>query len=830
MPDMAEPLRLPPTAAAPEATPFPVAGVLAPLAVAAVLFAITRSSAVLLFAAFSPVFAVGSVVDGALQRRRTRRRAAAARAGDLAELEREVVERLAARTAALVRAMPPPSVEVRRGDDVVLGVGDVPVEPLVSGRPRDQRERALVALSAVLPSAPITVPAGTPIVVIGPPLLADAFGRAVAAQTGVPPRIVSGGEAPQVDGVCVELVAADTARVLRATGPAASLAGLGFRPELRSGASEVRDRGAVPGLQSLAAESGGAGVRAAFAVDEHGAPSPVDLVADGPHAVVGGTTGSGKSVLLTAWLLAMAMAHPPERLSMVLLDCKGGAAFDPLLPLPHVVGVVTDLELATIDRVVRGLRAELRRREQLLRAEGVPSIERSGQGRLVVVVDEYRALIERAPDAAAVFADIAARGRSLGVHLVLCTQRPVGQVRDELLANCALRISLRVNDRADSTALVGTDRAARLPRSAPGTAVVADADGSRLIRVAAPLTDDTLVAVVAQIAGRHPDAAPRRPWRDRPLDRIPLGTVAAAAPPGAVALGLLDLPDEQRQPRLDWDPVLHPRLLVLGGSGSGRSTALGVISAQCGGEVLSSDPATAWDELHTAAPLLLIDDLDALLASFTLSHAQAAADLIAARMRVGLPTVLAARGPSAWAGIPMRQLAAFADRTLLLRLSADDHAAAGGVRALWHDRARPGDGEWHGTACRVAFPPSPASPSPASPSRPIGDSPFLLVSARPGARVRQLRAAGLDAAGLPASGEHAAAVVVASVAEWQGAWSERARFTGPVALDGLSEAETRLITGRSELAPPLSHPDDVVVVPAEGSLQRARLPRATAPL
>ena len=88
------------------------------------------------------------------------------------------------------------------------------------------------------------------------------------------------------------------------------------------------------------------------------------------------------------------------------------------------------------------------------------------------MVDEFAAMVQDFPELHELFADIAARGRSLGVHLILCTQRPAGVVRDAVLANCTLRISLRVNNRADSTAVIGSDAAAALPRLPLGRAIV----------------------------------------------------------------------------------------------------------------------------------------------------------------------------------------------------------------------------------------------------------------------------------------------------------------------------------------------------------------------
>ena len=199
-------------------------------------------------------------------------------------------------------------------------------------------------------------------------------------------------------------------------------------------------------------------------------PVVVDLVADGPHALVAGTTGAGKSELLRTWVVALAATHPPTALTFVLVDYKGGSAFDACARLPHVTGVVTDLDPGLGERLLVGLRAEVREREAALRAAGANDLRDvpSGPPRLVVVVDEFATLAAELPDFLGALVDVARRGRSLGLHLVLATQRPAGAVSDDIRANTALRLCLRTLDTADSQDVLGTADAADLP--APGRA------------------------------------------------------------------------------------------------------------------------------------------------------------------------------------------------------------------------------------------------------------------------------------------------------------------------------------------------------------------------
>jgi S-DNA-T family DNA segregation ATPase FtsK/SpoIIIE len=206
----------------------------------------------------------------------------------------------------------------------------------------------------------------------------------------------------------------------------------------------------------------------------------VDLVADGPHALVGGTTGSGKSELLRSLVAGMAAGTDPDHLVFVLVDYKGGSAFDACARLPHVVGMVTDLDEHLGQRALRSLEAEVTHRERRLREAGaadLPTYLAAGAPlgplpRLVVVVDEFAAMATELPDFLGALVGVAQRGRSLGIHLVLATQRPRGAVNADIKANTNLRIALRVQDPGDSVDIIDRPDAAMLPRATPGRAVV----------------------------------------------------------------------------------------------------------------------------------------------------------------------------------------------------------------------------------------------------------------------------------------------------------------------------------------------------------------------
>ncbi len=204
----------------------------------------------------------------------------------------------------------------------------------------------------------------------------------------------------------------------------------------------------------------------------------VDLKADGPHLLVAGTTGSGKSEFLRTLAAGLAASHPPDRVNLLFIDFKGGSGLGPLTGLPHCVGMVTDLGGAEIERTLVSLRAEVRRREELLAEVGAPDLAAyelspaAGQPMpyLVIVVDEFRVLVDEAPGALAELMRIAAIGRSLGIHLVLATQRPQGALNADIRANVTTCVALRVQSGLESFDIMGSGLAAAIPIARPGRA------------------------------------------------------------------------------------------------------------------------------------------------------------------------------------------------------------------------------------------------------------------------------------------------------------------------------------------------------------------------
>lgn len=234
---------------------------------------------------------------------------------------------------------------------------------------------------------------------------------------------------------------------------------------------QVGARDAVDGLTVTLARSG----------DETGVVE-MDLAADGPHLLIAGTTGSGKSDLLLSLLLGAAAHHPPAEVAFLLLDFKGGASFGPLGALPHTMSLETNHVGTASLRALSAIRAELHRREALFAEAGVsdyPGFRRrhpdAALPRLVVAIDELRVLVDDHPDAAAVLQRLAATGRSLGFHLILATQRATGAVGSDLRSNLGSTIALRTATEQESWDLVGTAAAARLDPRRPGSAILSTA-------------------------------------------------------------------------------------------------------------------------------------------------------------------------------------------------------------------------------------------------------------------------------------------------------------------------------------------------------------------
>jgi S-DNA-T family DNA segregation ATPase FtsK/SpoIIIE len=844
---------------APPKPGFPVVATGAPLLVAGVLFAVTGSPFMLLMAVFGPVLALATLADGRRQRRRAARDSAArfaaglADAGERVALARDAERRRLAGFTSLEPAW------VSDGSPLAIAVarGTAPsgIEVSGSGAPGEPTELAVLrAEAATLPSAPLVRVVDAGLEVVGPPVLAAAVARTLAVRVAArlspaaatceaPPgedwarrlphdcsegvagryRFLAGdreiviGWGPGVVAGAVRVAARDADATTRAAArwAAERLAEAARAAGLRSPGSGLPDRVALGDL--LAIPRGRRGLSAPLGVAADGI-ALVDLVADGPHAVVAGTTGAGKSELLVSWVLGMAAGRSPSEVSFVLVDFKGGAAFAPLAGLPHVLGTLSDLDALLARRAIESLRAEVRRREAALAAARVRAIDDLPAGdlaRLVVIVDEFAALVTESPELHALFADLAARGRSLGVHLVLCTQRPAGVVRDAVLANVAIRIALRVADRADSLGLVGDDAAARLPVHPRGRAVLVDGAGNRRtvqLAIAAPSDVDA-------VARATPAGSALRPWCDPLPALIRHDTLPAT---DGIPFGLRDLPAEQRQPVAAIE-ARHGHVLVLGAPGAGTTTALEAIAAGAGKAArwLPADPVGLWSVLADPASLpdgtvLLVDDLDLVLERCPADHAPELAQLVVRLLRDGPARGIRLIASARRLAGPVHALAALFGARLLLRLgSREDHVLAGGSGETFDPRAHPGGGSWDGAVVQVALP-DPRTRVEVDVAPPVvvevperGE--LAVVAARPRdlgerwapdrVRVRTLGETDPDSPIV----DPGRTVLLGDPDAWQSDWATlaRARRDLPIVFHGCVVADVRAIARTREVPPPL---------------------------
>lgn len=205
----------------------------------------------------------------------------------------------------------------------------------------------------------------------------------------------------------------------------------------------------------------------------------LDFCKDGPHVLVAGTTGSGKSELLQTIVFSLAATYSPSEVNFLLVDFKGGAAFDEASAstrswtggvnegLPHVIGTVDNLRPENVERLFLFLNRELTRRMEDMKgvAKSYPGYRKAGHDlpRLVVILDEFAALIETNGQYEKTMMSLAARGRSLGIHIVLATQRPSGIVNAQIRANVNARLCLRTLGPEDAEAVVDSTRPAFIP-------------------------------------------------------------------------------------------------------------------------------------------------------------------------------------------------------------------------------------------------------------------------------------------------------------------------------------------------------------------------------
>ncbi len=883
------------------------AAFLTPVVMAAVMWLITRSPYALAFAALGPIGAVISLVEARRGGGRESKAARAERAAELDLLreridaahddERRMLERRAPGTAAALASVAGAALWKASGDPVVrLGTGVVRSALALSGDAREVDEQELQRRAGRLEAAPVLASPGEGVAVCGHPVLARAYARALLVQLyaahppgalGAPDVADPAGYAlgewdwlaglPHADApataaaavriglfpearavppgyrALVTVTAPGTARVEQygAEAPleASVVPELVSREQAERFAAELGRRAAGLGLgaaaRSLPTEvsfadlppAGGRGLAANLGRTLRGVHG-VDLVTDGPHAVVAGVTGSGKSELLVTWVAGMVAGRGVDEVVVLLVDFKGGTAFRPLERLPHCVGVITDLAHGEAARALSSLAAELRHREAELARLGVRDVAeaRGALPRLVIVVDEFAAMIDAFPDFGPLFIDIAARGRALGVHLILATQRPAGVMRDALVANCPLRLSLRVQSAADSRWVVGSDSASLISASTPGRCVIAIDGAETAVQIAR--TDDADIAALVDAAAAGP--APRRPWLD-PLP--PVLTRAQLPAAGPEVIGLVDLPDEQRQDAVRFALSETP-LVVSGAARSGKSSLLRLIARASGLETVQvgAERESAWDAVEAAAErcdapfgaearvLLAIDDADAVVARLGDDYAAVWCERLARVLRDGPAAGVHAVVSVQRASGALRSVLELARETVLLRQATrQDHLLAGAPAELFDEAMPAGGGVWRGRRVQFLAPelrlesaPPAAEPPHEVPLVPGPGEMSVVVTRSPARVISRARALGLPAERIvdlcrpPLPGEPVPESLLADTVQglllvgdpdaWLGRWGLLAalRPRHPLVFVGCDASDVRAVARSRVLPPPLA--------------------------
>lgn len=364
--------------------------------------------------------------------------------------------------------------------------------------------------------------------------------------------------------------------------------------------------------------------------------------AHGPHGLIAGTTGSGKSELIQSYILSLAVNFHPYDVSFLLIDYKGGMA-NLFADLPHVLGTITNLDGNQAMRAMASIKAENRRRQRLFTQAGVNHIHAYQKKyqqsevseplpHLFIISDEFAELKNEQPDFITELVSTARIGRSLGVNLILATQKPTGVVNDQIWANSNFRIALKVADKSDSQEMLHTPDAAAITQAGRAYLQVGNNEVYELFQSAwsgadyapdkeeqgidaliisrvndlgqyEPLNQDLsgldeaeairevpteLEAVVTEIATAFDRGAQVKlpsPWLPPLKERIYVEDLQAktfqdlwrTAPDYKVTLGVADIPTEQRQMTAFYHLIEDGNLAIFGGPGTGKSTLIQTI-------------------------------------------------------------------------------------------------------------------------------------------------------------------------------------------------------------------------------------------------------------
>ncbi len=348
----------------------------------------------------------------------------------------------------------------------------------------------------------------------------------------------------------------------------------------------------------------------------------IDIMRDGPHGLVGGTTRSGKTEFLKSLITSLAVSNHPDDLAIVIVDFKGGVDHKLSARLPHVIDLSTNHNVDSFVRTVRLIEAEMQRRQHAFGEVGAPNFDAYRAARqakpgllavprLLVIIDEFSELLssESGRENLSSLESVTRVGGGLGVHLLLVTQNFENQLPGQIAANAGLRICFRVQEPAHSKAVLSSTEAASIPKEHIGRAYMRSHGGRAVefqtARVAGPrpgkevvtspvqarlvpfttLADSPPATLIADVPAEDTDmhavvevlraaagatgwVRPVIPWpKELPMS-LHIGELSHGAGPRVWPVGVVDEPELQRQTVVELEPF-GPNLLLVGGAGAG---------------------------------------------------------------------------------------------------------------------------------------------------------------------------------------------------------------------------------------------------------------------
>ena len=366
--------------------------------------------------------------------------------------------------------------------------------------------------------------------------------------------------------------------------------------------------------------------------------------AHGPHGLIAGTTGSGKSETIQSYILSLAVNFHPHDVAFLLIDYKGGGMANLFKDLPHLLGTITNLDGAQSMRALASINAEIHRRERLFGQYGVNHINqyqkkfKLGEAteplpHLFLISDEFAELKVNQPDFIKELVSIARVGRSLGVHLILATQKPSGVVDDQIWSNSRFKLALKVADRGDSMEMLRTADAAEITQTGRAYLQVGNNEVYELFQTAwsgadyqpekdqlgiedhtiylinelgqyevlnqdlsgldmaeeikeVPTELDVIVQEINHLHQEEGIAAVAQPWLPPLKERITLDELDKVVPIEAwqkrtapsVLIGVADIPQAQKQEAVAIDLSKDGNILLYGSPGTGKTTFLQTIA------------------------------------------------------------------------------------------------------------------------------------------------------------------------------------------------------------------------------------------------------------